>query len=235
MNMLYIPVDYKNKDFATYSIWFSPNEKQKNILFISEIIRESLQKIENLFNYSILRKLNIYIYLTNKEACIHHKRNISPTMLMIPFASEYESLIICHSPDVHPLNASKSRMFRHLTHEIVHAINYEKTNSKGIFGDEMRNINIPSWVDEGVAEVVVARVLNDNQILEKYEKEVNSSVVSFTNKELEYHIDNLNSDKRELAFAFATVKVLEIINKNGIQNIFQVLNQLKKSSNNPCA
>jgi hypothetical protein len=221
MNILFIPKNYILTEFNTFSIWSSPNEQLKNVNFIATIINESLQKLKEKFNISINKKLYFCIYFSNKEAQEELQRNISSTMLMLPFTSNEESLIICHSPEIHPSNADRQNMLRHLTHEIMHAYNYEVTESTCILGENMMNVKIPSWLNEGIAETVTAEVINDNSILSKYENLIHSFDGILTNAQLDEYINDLNSDKRKLAFAFATIKVNKLLQNSNIWNVLR--------------
>lgn len=210
----YIPENYIQKKCHKYSLWFHPNEPSDQMLFAETSIHSALCKTERLLRFSSTRALHFCVYHSNQEARAQLERDVPVTMFMAPFSSSAESLVIFHAPGTDPKNADKTRMLRHLVHKITHLFLYEKSGSTHRLGDHRRDVTIPTWFDEGVAEVVAHRAANEPIPPLDIPPQLDL-------KELDRHLDDLGSPKRPLAFFYAMNIVWNLVQKHTLQYVFE--------------
>lgn len=227
----FIPKKYLENKRNNISIWHNPNENKCTIDNFSLILNKTLNKVEILLNFSPKRKINLCLYCSPEESFNSLGIKIHPSMLTIPYSSMHESLIICHSPEICPENNNKKRVARHILHELAHLFIFEKTNSTRQLGDRMVNLKIPSWLNEGFSEVTTAIVLKRHEIIHKYQKDISSTKENLSEESLEYHLNNFDSQKRNLSFAFATIVVFQWVEKYGINFVFNNLSKIKWGAN----
>ncbi|MBN2144376.1 MAG: hypothetical protein JW774_07125 [Candidatus Aureabacteria bacterium] len=209
----YIPESYLYQKENYFQIWFSPTENKDNILFLSGIIEDALSGVETLLNYSLNRNSHVCLYATNAEAIQATKRNFNSSMLLAPFSSQTDSLIICQSEN--PKFQSRDNNFkRHLVHEIAHAFLYELSGSEKILGDNNIQMNIPAWFNEGFAECVSNKIMGNKFKTKSFD-------IDFGRDALNDHLNDINSPKRPAAFDYATGIVESFIIRNGHEYVFK--------------
>lgn len=132
-------------------------------------------------------------------------------------------MIVAQSPDAVPRNGNELRMRRQSCHELAHVLAAECTGSLKRLGDANRNMRLAPWVDEGFAVVAAARTANQLAVLETARKRYASAQLS--DLELDAALVDVAATQRDLAFALATVRVLEAVEQHGIRFVFQHLDQ----------
>lgn len=110
-------------------------------------------------------------------------------------------------------------MRRQSCHELAPVLAAECTGSLKRLGDGNRNMRLAPWVDEGFAVVAAARTANQLAILETARKRYGSAQLS--DRELDAALVDFAATQRDLAFAIATVRVLEAVEQHGIRFVFQ--------------
>ena len=209
----YIPESYLNQKEKQFQIWFSPTEIKDNILFLSHVVEEALSGVEELLKYSLSRNLHVCLFATNAEATQSTQRNFSSYMLMAPFASKTDTLIICQSNN--PKFQSRDLNFkRHMVHEITHAFLHEYSGSEKILGDNNIQMNVPAWFDEGFAECVSNKIMGNKFQVRIFDPDFDLNV-------LNDYLNDINSPERITAFAYATSLVESFVFENGHENVFK--------------
>lgn len=209
----YIPEAYHVRKEDEFQIWYSPTENKPVIIYLKDLLQDSLNHIKELLKYSLKRKLHLCLFKTNQEAKESLKRDIPPTMLMAPFSSELDILIICQSENPH-LQSRSITFKRHLIHEIIHAFVYDYSDSKKILGDGNKEMKVPTWFNEGLAECVSHKMIGKEIIVKPLVSidELNS---------IDAYLNDLNNPGRELAFVQATGLVESFIKQDGSEYVFK--------------
>lgn len=205
------------------------------------LVPECLRSLESILDHQLRRPLHVVVYASNDDARFSLERDVPASMLLAPYHTHDAAVIVAQSPDADPRNGNELRMRRQFCHELAHVLAAECTGSLKRLGDGNRNMRLAPWVDEGFAVVAAARAANQLAIVETARKRCAGAQLS--DRELDEAFLDHAATQRDLAFAMATVRVLEAVERHGIRFVFHHLDQpsawrgnerLISSSRGPC-
>ncbi len=219
----YIPKEYIFNSINGKKIWFSESESESTVVFLSGLIESVFNDLENTLNFHPKRALNVCCYHNNYTARASLQRLIPDDMALAPFANSDASLVVVQSPRVSERNGDDLRMKGILTHEFTHIFSAEATGSKKILGDGNANMRIPTWLNEGYAEILRCCALGQERMLEDEFIRFGHLEKSVSFQQLNEALDGLTDEGRTEAFKIATAFVWEMVIATSIQQVFQKL------------
>jgi len=212
LSLPYVPSDYRHGTHAfsvgEFYVSYHPSASFETVATAVELIRAALERTCALLDYFPKRRQNFCIFESVEAMRSALQRNVASGMLMVPYASNTDSLIVWHSGEGAPESSDAGRMLRHLAHEISHGFVAEITDSLKTLGDSNREVHVEPWIDEGFAECVAARVSGRDDIVITAQKALATNPGVSTN-DLNKDLCDLNSPGRGEAFKYATALVLE--------------------------
>jgi hypothetical protein len=206
----YVPVSYVPREQERSLIWHHPTEPIELLEPIGRTCDRACESSGELLGFVPHRRLHLCLFHTEGAFQVALERPLTASWFLAPFHSETDSLIVCTSPSAYPKNGDPRRMLRVLAHEIVHCFNHEASRSTKILGDGNRDRHIPSWLDEGLAEVVAARVTARPELIDCHLQRGQAPEQSWNDDRLNQALDTLDSQERGTAFALAVRRVLEL-------------------------
>ena len=123
---------------------------------------------------------------------------------MAPFCDDASSLVIVQSARCNVRNADPDRMLRLLAHELTHAFAAEKTGSTKRLGDGQMGMNLSSWLNEGLAEVVSLTVTGFVEQVQRAEQVFRAGLEHPPFGILSHRLDSLDDPLRGTAFETVT-------------------------------
>lgn len=225
----YIPETYHRVECPGYTFYASPSANMGQMDFLQQWMIDVLAYVKRTCGFENRRQISLCCFQSNEEARMHLDRPINETMAMAPYSDEAKGLIIVQSGEASPLNLSPERMRRVLAHEVCHLFVSEMSGGKKILGDGNMHIKIPSWLDEGFAEVVSNLFSGRHSKCEAWLDELEASSDSLTFKELSQHLDDLWSDLREAAFRYSGALVYGLVRELSADFVFRHLPKIAES------
>jgi len=183
------------------------------------------------------RRLHVVSFLTNEEARRVLDRPIPATMALAPYAGDRACLIVVQSPTASPENAIPNRMRGILVHEIAHQHVAERTGSEKLLGDRNRSMNVSAWLNEGLAELLRWRFLEDAARIAAAEAAFRRANGSLTWSELSDRLEDLDDGRRGEAFTRAAGATAWLARPAGIRRLFDRLPDVDRivPTHEPCA
>lgn len=133
-------------------------------------------------------------------------RDLSPTSLVAGWHDERDALVLLHAPELDPRNRDGDRMRGHLCHECSHLLVAERSGSTKVFGDEDVRMRVPSWLDEGIADLVSAEICGRHDLVAAaLDRAPRTTFRSLA--EVDTALRNLDAPERGAAFTVATALV----------------------------
>ena len=114
-------------------------------------------------------------------------------------------------------------MRRVLCHELAHLMAWEVTGSRKRLGDGNRERRIPTWLDEGFAEVASLLALDCEPRLRKLAADDEDAVGDLSLRELDAVLDDVTSPLRPAAFGRAIAQVLAYVDARGLRNALETV------------
>jgi hypothetical protein len=196
-----------------------------------------LDGIEQLLQFHLQRTVHVVVYATNADARAALDRDVAPTMLLAPYHAKGESLLAVQAPSVDDMNGDERRMRRHICHELAHTFAAERTGSLKRLGDGNCGMRIASWVDEGFAVVLASRVADQPDVIEAVLRNADSpsqpnsrqgepGTTELSEDEIAAAFDDFSSPDRRAAFALATVRVWQAVDRHGYRFVFDHLDDV---------
>lgn len=212
----FVPKEYSCIECNDFRLWHEKNETKPHIDLIIDAASFALTQLFNKLRFKNKRSIGICLYHSNKQAVSCLDRRIPGNMAMAPYSTDKGGLIIVQNPIADPINGDLLRMRRVLAHEICHLFVREKSGSKSFLGDGLKDMQIRPWLDEGFAEYLSWLCIGKrNPILhESWECIENLD-------EVDRFLNDLSSEKRELAFYTSSCHVQYLIGEFGIINFFE--------------
>lgn len=222
----YLPATYTATPSAGIWFHFSVQEVTEHQRLVKRLVIDAVQHVESVLAYALNRRLHVCCYESLTDSSQALGRHVSPTLAMAPFSDERRCLIVIHSASLDPLNADETRLRRVLVHEVVHQAVAEKTKSTKVLGDNNANMNVASWLNEGLAEVIGLGSIGAVKRLIKIAEAFQRSQQFHTFEELSRRLDDLDDERRFEAFAHVTAAVQCLIQQMGIQQVFGQLERI---------
>lgn len=210
--MRFVPEDYvaveRTEGGASVEFYSHPEEPRENVQLLLNLGIRAFQGVCKELNFSPKRLVCFCMFHSREAMTSALGRDVPVGMLMTPWMSQRESVIVFQSPAIDQMNGDPKRMLRHLAHEVVHALVAEVTHSEKLLGDDNNDMRIKPWQDEGLAEVVAALVSDRREIIEAsiQSAALRNSTESdgFSLGKLDEQLVDIHSPERGDAFRVAT-------------------------------
>jgi hypothetical protein len=219
----YVPQGYVRRAARGFVLWHSAEESARHVRALEEATGGALSAARALLEWINRRVLNVCCYHDATAARRALDRDVSPTMALAPYAGPEASLIVVQSSNVDPRNGDRDRMLRIVAHEITHQFVFEATGSRKILGDENRDVRVPAWLNEGLAEVAGYLAVGNENALAEIERRCESMPRQLNSAEIDRALDDFSSPYRPDAFAAATAAVWGHVRRYGIAWVFKHL------------
>ena len=215
----FVPRQHLAQECSGYRLWHHRDERPEDLEFVKGVVSFAVSWLLEELAVQPRRTLHVCLYHANEEAQAHLNRDVPGNMAMAPFSSAEASLIVIHSRRVHPMNADFDRMRRVLVHELCHCLLREKTGSSVMLGDDLRDMRVRPWLDEGFAEVMSWRAIGESV---PRIGAVSAGAPSSLD-ELDRNLNDLSSAKREAAFVEVARRVQMLTKRLGVRGVFENL------------
>jgi hypothetical protein len=206
----YVPVSYVPRKQEHALLWHHPTEPIELVDSLGRCCDHAFASTVELLGFVPHRRLHLCLFHTEGVFQAALERPLAASWCLAPFASETDSLIVCTSPSACTKNGDPRRMLRVLAHEIVHSFNAEASGSTKILGDGHRDRHIPSWLDEGLATIVMARVAGRPELIDCHLQRGQPPEQSWDDDRLNLALDTLDCPERGNAFALAVRRTLDL-------------------------
>ena len=213
----------KKKDINSINFFHSNFESKETV----EYYIEQLNYIYNIIKESNLpfetTGVDFYLFYTLEDSLNTLCKEVPASVFMVPYCTNKHTIIIGHSPTLEQRNKDTKRIRRHLIHEFVHIMNWRLTSSKKILGDNNINIKIPSWCDEGLAEIIALKLSDNPSKINDIKKRVTYNKYDDINlKLINQYFNNFDNQKRSEAFDLSTVAVDYLFKKYNYDYLIQI-------------
>lgn len=236
-SLYFIPSDYKCHRIQNIEIWFSPMEDDQDICLITRFFNEAYSLVLNAYPDLAQILFAVCVYNSCSEGCLFLNRKLSPTHLLVPYAVFQEGAICCFSPSIHTKNGNRDRMVRHFCHELIHIALTKLSGSRRVLGDQLKNLNIPVWIDEGISDYLALRLVgNDQRIQHAFDyywqhQSIDLSIIEADLMNIEGVDISLNSYDWAVGKVASLIKDLSTHSITDLSDIFSiVMERIKDSS-----
>lgn len=214
----YIPRTYRSTESAPCTFWTSPHEADEHLRRLRSWTLDATLFLSEALGLRAARRLHVVSFQTNEEARRSLGREVPATMALAPYAGDTDCLVVVQSAGADP-----QRMGGILVHEIAHQLIAEKTGSTKLLGDENRFMNISTWLNEGLAELLRFQFLHDEARIEGALGEFERRRDALTWREVDRLLDDLDGTRRADAFVRATGAVAWLARQAGVGALFERL------------
>ncbi len=225
----YVPRTYRRSESTPCTFWTSPREAGEHLRRLRSWTLDATLFLSKALGFQPSRRLHVVSFLTNEEARRFLGREVLPTMALAPYAGDTDCLVVVQSAEADPWNADPARMRGILVHEIAHQLIAEKTGSTKLLGDENRFMNISTWLNEGLAELLRFRLLHNTARIEGALGEFERAQDALTWRDVDQFLDDLGADRRAAAFDRATGAVAWLAHEAGVAALFDRLNLVNRA------
>ena len=215
----HIPTSYEARAAKGLTVWHASDESLAHLDALTGLAEESLTLLEKMLSFRGIREIHLCCYRSNAEARRSLDRDVPASMALAPFSNRQHGLVVVQSPDAAPENADSVRMLRILVHEFAHLLTMEATGSRKRLGDENREMTIPAWLFEGIAEVCGLRAVERERAFARCLRSVAQTQEVWTFSEVSARLEDLNSRERAAAFDRATGAVAWLAAWEGLDRI----------------
>jgi len=215
----YVPRTYRCRRHDRFGLHHHPDEADDVVARTEEDVSFACVWLRDALDFRPVRSLHVCLYHSHEEAVSSLRRDVPGNMAMAPFSTEEASLIVIQSPACHPMNGDRTRMRRLLVHELCHVFVREKTGSVAMLGDDLRDLRIRPWLDEGLAEVLSRRAVGRESPCPGS----GTGDEDWSLEEIDRHLCDLGSARRSEAFARAEQRVRDVTLHAGARWVFEHL------------
>jgi hypothetical protein len=233
----YVPRTYRRRESTPCTFWVSPSGDDDLLRDLRSWTVDATSFLSETLGFQPSRRLHVVLFRTNEEARVSLGREVSPTMALAPFAGEADCLVVVQSAEADPQNADPERMRGILVHEIAHQFVAERTGSRKVLGDGNRLVNVSTWLNEGLAELLRLQFLRDAARIEGALGEFATAKDAVTWREVDRFLDDLGAGRRAEAFVWATGAVAWLARRAGVAALFSQLTAVQRevTSDSRCA
>ncbi len=225
----YVPQTYRRSESPPCTFWTSPSEAGEYLRLLRSWTFDATSFLSGALGFQPSRRLHVVSFRTNEEARLSLGRKVSPTMALAPYAGEADCLVVVQSAEADPRNAAPARMRGILVHEIAHQLVAERAGSRKRLGDGNRFMNVSTWLDEGLAELLRFQFLHDAARIEGARGEFERVRDALTWRDVDRLLDDLDADRRAEAFRRATGAVAWLAREAGVAAFFNQLTVLDRA------
>jgi hypothetical protein len=217
----YVPVDYERLVEPSFTLWRSGTTPGDHVDLLVDVCGRTLESVGHTLDFRPRRTVHVCCFHTNVEAREALARDIHPTMALAPYAGEHASLIVLQSPAADRRNGDPERLYRLLLHEITHQCVAEISGSRKILGDDNRDMRVPTWLNEGLAEYVANTGSGRDAFNRSAVESLSAHAPASTFDALNRSLDDLDADGRRAAFVTATGAVGLLVRRRGLPAVFR--------------
>ncbi|MEN6369039.1 MAG: hypothetical protein ABFD77_04985 [Thermotogota bacterium] len=219
----YVPRTYRRDESAPFVLWTSPCETGEHRACLRSWAFDAMSFLSEALGFRPSRRLHVVSFRTNEEARLSLGREVPSAMALAPYAGEADCLVVVQSASVDSRNADPDRMRGILVHEMAHQLIAERTGSTKLLGDGNRCVNVSTWLNEGLAELLRFQFLHDAARIEGALGEFERARDILTWRDVDGLLDDLDADRRAEAFVRATGAVAWLAREAGVVMLFDRL------------